>query len=306
MMKNVAKARRWNSVWTGILYGISGLTLVLLIFLIWNIIKEGWGFWDINFLTGASSNTQAGGGIGAQLFNSFYLLVLTLLISLPLGLGAGIYLSEYAKQGKFLEFIRLCIETMASLPSIVVGLFGLLVFVTMTGWGYTLFAGALVLTILNLPNLTRVCETAISNVSPAIKEASLGLGATKWQTIVKIVIPTAIPQIITGVILTAGRVFGEAAALLFTAGLTTPKLNMAADITSPVNPFNIFRPAETLAVHIWKLNSEGIAPDATSIATRAAAVLIIMVIVFNILARFLATILHNRFTGKKRSTKKVG
>ncbi|MRB31368.1 ABC transporter permease subunit, partial [Bacillus thuringiensis] len=105
------------------------------------------------------------------------------IISIPLGLGAGIYLAEYAKQGRFLNFVRLCIETMASLPSIVVGLFGLLVFVTMTGWGYTVMGGALALTILNLPGLTRVCENAISEVPSNVKEASLGLGATKWQTI---------------------------------------------------------------------------------------------------------------------------
>ncbi|RBN36686.1 phosphate ABC transporter, permease protein PstA, partial [Priestia megaterium] len=127
--------------------------------------------------------------------------------SIPLGLGAGIYLAEYAKQGRFLNFVRLCIETMASLPSIVVGLFGLLIFVTFSGWGYTLIGGALVITILNLPGLTRVCESAIASVPASVKEASLGLGATKWQTIVKVVIPSAIQQIITGVILTAGRIF---------------------------------------------------------------------------------------------------
>ena len=99
--------------------------------------------------------------------------------------------------------------------------------------------------------------------SSSVKEASLGLGATKWQTIVKVVIPSAIQQIITGVILTAGRIFGEAAALIYTAGLTTPMLNSKRTYRALVNPFNIFRPAETLAVHIWKLNSEGIVPDAS-------------------------------------------
>lgn len=144
-----------------------------------------------------------------QLFNSFYMLVITLIISIPLGLGAGIYLAEYAKQGRFLNFVRLCIETMASLPSIVVGLFGLLVFVTMTGWGYTVMGGALALTILNLPGLTRVCENAISEVPQNVKEASLGLGATKWQTIARIIIPSSLPQIITGIILAAVVYLGK-------------------------------------------------------------------------------------------------
>jgi phosphate transport system permease protein len=296
-------ARTVNNIWTGVFYGIAALVVALLVYLVVEIIAKGWGFWDPNFLFGKPSNTMAGGGIGPQLFNSFYMLVLTLIISIPLGLGAGIYLAEYAKQGRFLNFVRLCIETMASLPSIVVGLFGLLIFVTFSGWGYTLIGGALVITILNLPGLTRVCESAIASVPASVKEASLGLGATKWQTIVKVVIPSAIQQIITGVILTAGRIFGEAAALIYTAGLTTPMLNSNADLTSPVNPFNIFRPAETLAVHIWKLNSEGIVPDARLIATKSAAILIIMVLLFNIIARLVAKLLDSYFKGSTKTKK---
>ena len=296
-------ARTVNKIWTSIFYIVAIFVIILLGYLVFQILKEGWGFWDPAFLTGKSSNMMAGGGIGYQLFNSFYMLVITLIISVPLGLGAGIYLAEYAKPGKLLSFIRLCIDTMASLPSIVVGLFGLLVFVTAMGWGYTIIGGALAITILNLPSLTRVSEAAISEVSAGVKEASLGLGATKWQTIVKIALPSAMPQIITGVILAAGRIFGEAAALIFTAGLTTPILNTAADLSSPVNPFNIFRPAETLAVHIWKLNSEGIVPDAAEIATKSAAVLIIMVLLFNILARLFSNVIQKHFEGGKRNKK---
>ncbi|EMA6343784.1 phosphate ABC transporter permease PstA [Bacillus cytotoxicus] len=296
-------ARKVNNIWTGILYTVAAFVVVLLVFLVYEILQKGWGFWDPGFLFGEPSNTRAGGGIGPQLFNSFYMLVITLVISIPLGLGAGIYLAEYAKQGRFLSFVRLCIETMASLPSIVVGLFGLLVLVTMTGWGYTVIGGALALTVLNLPGLTRVCENAITEVPANVKEASLGLGATKWQTIVRIILPSSLPQIITGIILAAGRIFGEAAALIYTAGLTSPILNSAADFSSPAHPLNPFRPAETLAVHIWKLNSEGIIPDAKLIATKSAAVLIIMVLLFNIIARFTATVLHKHFTGTKKSRK---
>ncbi|QPA30088.1 phosphate ABC transporter permease PstA [Thermaerobacillus caldiproteolyticus] len=298
------KARTVDAIWTGILYTIAIFVVALLVFLIAAIISKGWGFWDPNFLFGKPSNTQAGGGIGPQLFNSLYMLVITLLISVPLGLGAGIYLAEYAKQGRLLNFIRLCIETMASLPSIVVGLFGLLVFVTLTGWGYTLIGGALAITILNLPSLTRVCENAILDVPHSVKEASLGLGATRWQTLVRVIIPAALPQIITGVILAAGRIFGEAAALIYTSGLTTPFLNPSADLSSKLHPLNLFRPAETLTVHIWKLNSEGIVPDAKLIAAKSAAVLIIMVLLFNIIARFISMLLQNYFAGSKRKTKK--
>ncbi len=133
------------------------------------VLSKGAGFWQPEFLFGRPSNTQAGGGIGPQLINSFYMLVVTLLLSVPLSLGAGIYLAEYAKQGRIVGFIRLCLETMASLPSIVVGLFGLLAFVTLTGWGYTLLGGALAVTIINLPGLTRICETAILDVPANIK-----------------------------------------------------------------------------------------------------------------------------------------
>ncbi|OIK12832.1 phosphate ABC transporter permease PstA [Bacillus sp. MUM 13] len=300
-MKN--KARVINNIWTGIFYIIAVAVITLLVFLVGKILALGWGFWDPDFLFGTPSNTMAGGGIGPQLFNSFYLLVLSLIISVPLGLGAGIYLAEYAKKGRFLNFVRLCIETMASLPSIVVGLFGLLIFVTLAKWGYTLIGGALVITILNLPSLSRICEMAISSVPSSIKEASLGMGATRWQTLMKVSLPFASREIITGIILTAGRVFGEAAALIYTAGLTTPMLNSAADLSSPVNPFNIFRPAETLAVHIWKLNSEGIVPDARLIATRSAAVLIIMVLIFNISARLAANLLDKHFKGSKKKKK---
>lgn len=220
------------------------------------------------------------------------MLVVSLIITVPIGIGAGIYLAEYAKQGKILNTIRLCIETIASLPSIVVGLFGLLFFVGILGWGYSIIAGALSITILNLPSMTTVTESALRAVPDIIKEGSLGLGATKWQTIKKIILPSAIPQILTGIILSAGRIFGEAAALLYTAGMSAPNVRI-----SDGSAFNLFRPAETLAVYIWKLNSEAVVPDATQIANASAAVLIIIVILFNTLARFIGKKIYNRYTG---------
>ena len=246
-------AKKIDRIWTSVLYIISFLVVALLVLLIGIILYRGVGFWEPQFLFGKPKLGEAGGGIGIQLFNSFYILILTLVISIPLGIGAGIYLSQYAKEGKFLNIIRLSIETMASLPSIVVGLFGLLIFVNATGWGFTIIGGALAITILNLPSLTRVSENAIRDVASKYSEASLGMGATKWQTIVKVLLPAAFPQILTGIILAAGRIFGEAAALLYTAGMSAPSLNFAASITSKANPFNIFRPAETLSVYILSL-----------------------------------------------------
>jgi phosphate transport system permease protein len=285
---------------TIILYIISGLILLLLVSFIGYIIFKGGKMLTPHFLFGEPKHTEAGGGIGPQLFNSFYLLVITLLLTVPLGVGAGIYLAEYAKQGKLLNMIRLCIDTMASLPSIVVGLFGLIVFVQLAGLGYSLIAGAFAITILNLASLTRVCENAIRSVPDGVKEASLALGATKWQTIKKVVLPAAMSQILTGVILASGRIFGEAAALIYTAGMSAPMLKFNnISLVDKASPFAITRSAETLAVYIWQVNSEGMLPDATDVANGAAAVLIIMVLVFNFSARIIGRKIYESYSGKK-------
>ncbi|MCM0647889.1 phosphate ABC transporter permease PstA [Clostridium swellfunianum] len=293
-----AKAK--DRIATIVLYIISALVIALLVSLIAYILYSGRKSLNPSFLFGSPKFGEAGGGIGRQLFNSFYLLIVTLIITIPLGLGAGIYLAEYAKEGKLLNAIRLSIETMASLPSIVVGLFGLLVFVQLTKWGYTLLSGAFAIAILNLPSLTRVSENAIREASKKVKEASLGLGATQWQTIRRVILPSAIPQILTGIILAAGRIFGEAAALLYTAGMSAPRLRFNyISLVDKKSPFSLFRPSETLAVYIWKINSEGMVPDAAQIAAGAAAVLVIMVLIFNLLARMLGKWLYNSFTGSK-------
>jgi phosphate transport system permease protein len=289
-----------DKIATIVLYIISALVILLLISLIGYIIYNGRQSLNLKFLFGEPKIGEAGGGIGRQLFNSMHLLVVTLIITVPLGVGAGIYLAEYAKEGKLLNIIRLSIETMASLPSIVVGLFGLLVFVNMTKWGYSLIAGALAITIINLPGMTRVCENAIKAAAFGVKEASLGLGATRWQTIKNVVLPSAMPQILTGVILAAGRIFGEAAALLYTAGMSAPTLNFTnLSLTSKASAYSLLRPAETLSVYIWKLNSEGMVPDAAKIANGASAVLIIAVLIFNVSARIIGKKLYESHTGSK-------
>lgn len=292
-------AKLKDKIATAVLYAISGLVLLLLICLIGYIVYNGRHSLRLSFLFGNPKFGEEGGGILPQLFNSFYLLVISMVITIPLGIGAGIYLAEYAKEGKLLNAIRLCIETMASLPSIVVGLFGLLVFVKLTG-GYNLLSGALAITVLNLPAMTRVSENAVRAAAAGVKEASLGLGATQWQTIRRVILPSAVPQILTGIILAAGRIFGEAAALLYTAGMSAPMLRFNnISLVSKSSAFSLFRPAETLAVYIWKLNSEATVPDAAQIAGGAAAVLVIMVLLFNVLARLLGKKLYKSYTGSK-------
>ncbi|WP_421617216.1 phosphate ABC transporter permease PstA [Brevibacillus sp. TJ4] len=291
------RARIQDRIATIVLSLIALLIIGTLVGLLGFILTQGWHKLNLDFLTSPPDMIRAGGGIGPQLFNSLYLLVLTMLIAMPLGLGAGIYMAEYAPDNKFTQFIRMSIEVLSSLPSIVVGLFGLLVFVNMTGWGYTLIAGALALTVFNLPLLVRVTEDAIRNVPRSQKEASLALGITKWRTIVSVILPAALPAILTGAILASGRVFGEAAALLFTAGMSSPELNFSNfNLSAPDSPLNPFRPAETLAVHIWKVNSEGLAPDAREVADGAAAVLIIAVLLFNLSARWFGSWVYKKMT----------
>ncbi|WP_078391801.1 phosphate ABC transporter permease PstA [Shouchella patagoniensis] len=293
--------KKWtDKIATGTFTIIAAIIVAVLAGLIGYIIYRGFGQLSWSFLTDPPSSYREGGGIGPQLFNSFYILFLTMLFTVPLGLGGGIYMAEYAKPGRITNFIRTCIEVLASLPSIVVGLFGLLVFVQLTGWSYSILGGALALTVFNLPVMVRVVEDSITSVPREQKEASLALGITHWDTIRTIILPAAFPGILTGVILSAGRVFGEAAALLFTSGVTTPRLDwMNFNPLSETSPLNIFRPAETLAVHIWKVNTQGLIPDAREVADGASLVLILAVLLFNLLARVLGRYVHRKLTASK-------
>lgn len=290
-----------DKIATGVLYVIAAGFVVLLLLFAGYILYHGRERLNLHFITTSPTFMKAGGGIAPQLFNSIYMVFLSMLFTVPVGLSAGIYMAEYAKPNHITKAIRFCIETLASLPSIVIGLFGLLVFVTMTGWGYTLMSGALAVSILNLPVIARISEDAIRGVPESVKEASLALGATQWQTICRVIVPAALPGLLTGIIITAGRVFGEAAALLYTAGMSSPNLDFSNwNPTSYNSPLNPFRSAETLAVYIWKVNSEGLAPDARQIADGSAAILIISVFIFNITSRFFGRILSNKFSGESR------
>ena len=273
---------------TGVLFAIVAAICVLLFSLIAYIVASGAGkLFDVSFLTGKPEQFKEGGGIGPELFNSFYLLVLTLLISVPIALGGAIYLTEYAPKNRLTHFVKTTIEALSSLPSIVVGLFGFLFFVLQMGWGFSILSGALALTMFNLPILVRVIQQALEAIPNDQREGGLALGASRWETTIHVLLPAALPAIITGIILSAGRVFGEAAALIYTAGQSAPMLDfMSLDFSSASCPWNVFRPAETLAVHIWKINSEGVVPDLDAVSSGAAAVLMVCILAFNLLARF--------------------
>ncbi|MCH4163399.1 MAG: phosphate ABC transporter permease PstA [Lentilactobacillus diolivorans] len=289
-----------NNIATGIIYVLVAAVVGILIFLLGYILITGLPHVSWHFLTSAAQSFRAGGGIRDQLFNSLYLLVLTLIISFPIALGSGIYLSEYAPNNWFTGLIRTAIEVLSSLPSVVVGLFGYLLFVIQFRMGFSILAGAIALTFFNLPLLTRSVEESLEDVSDLQREAGLSLGLSHWKTITGIVLPAAVPGILTGIILSAGRVFGEAAALIYTAGQSAPIVNYSnwnpMSTTSFLNPM---RPAETLAVHIWKVNTEGVTPDALSISSGTSAVLIIVILLFNLSARLLGNWMYKKMTATK-------
>ncbi len=296
-----AHVRRINSqdkVATCILTFIVGIVLLILAAIIIYILVQGAGkLFDIGFLTGEPEQFRAGGGIGPELFNSFYLLFLTLLISVPISLGAAIFLAEYAPENGVTAAAKTLIETLSSLPSIVVGLFGFLFFVLMMGWGFSIISGAIALTMFNIPILVRVIQQALEDVPRSQRDAALAMGLTRWETTIHVLLPVAMPAIVTGIVLSAGRVFGEAAALIYTAGQSAPTLDFTNfDLTSPTCPWNIFRPAETLAVHIWKINSEGVVPDLEAVSNGTAAVLMVCILAFNIIARLVGKALERRLT----------
>ena len=209
-----------------------------------------------------------------SIINTLLMTVLTLLVAVPLGVFAAIYLVEYAKNGsRLIAVVRVMAETLTGIPSIVYGLFGMLFFVGYCKWDYSLLSGAMTLAIMVLPVIMRTTEEALMAVPKSFREGSFGLGAGKLRTVFVIVLPSAVPGILSGIILATGRIIGETAALIYTAG-TMAKI-----------PSNIFSSARTLSVHMYRLSNEGLHTDA---AFATAVVLLLMVIGINALSNVLA------------------
>lgn len=212
------------------------------------------------------------GGISSIILNTFFMLLITVAMAGPIGVAAAVYLVEYAKQGPLVSAIRLGTETLAGIPSIIFGLFGFLFFVDILGFGFGLMSGCLTLTLMILPTIVRTSEEALKSVPKSLREGSLALGATKLQTIVRVVVPAASPGILTGLILAIGRAVGETAALLFTMG-SDYKLAKG-----------LFSSARSLSAHVYLLFAEGISFDR---AFSTATVLILVVLAFNAAAKLL-------------------
>lgn len=257
----------------------AAITLSALLFIVAHILTNGVPHIRSS-LFALSYNTQ-NVSLFPALVNTVFIVLLSLLISLPLGLFTAIYLTEYAPRGsKLVKLIRLMAETLSGIPSIVYGLFGLLFFVTWLGWGFSLIAGTFTLSIMILPLIMRSAEESIIAVPDSYREGAFGLGAGKLRTLFKIVLPSAIPGIMAGVILAVGRIVGETAALIYTAG-TVPQISDG--------PFTSGR---TLSVHMYALSSEGLY---TGEAYATAVILLVVVVGINMLSAALASGISGRY-----------
>lgn len=255
-----------------LVYFCAFLTLAVLLFMIGYILVKG-----VPFLNGdlfSFEYTSENCSVIPALLNTILTTFLALLIACPLGIGSAIYLVEYAKKGnRFVKIVRLTTETLTGIPSIIYGLFGMLLFVGFFKMGYSILAGAVTVSIMILPTIMRTTEEALLSVPDSFREGSFGLGAGKLRTVFKIILPSAVPGILSGIILATGRVVGETAALIYTAG------------TVAQIPQNLFGSGRTLAIHMYVLSSEGLH---TNQAFATAVVLLIMVLGINALAGVLA------------------
>ncbi len=227
-------------------------------------------------LIGLPSETHAGGGIGPEIFNTLYFAIQSTSVILPVGVGAAVYIARFARSRRFVATVRTALDTLASLPSIVYGLFGFLIFVVQMKAGYSLIAGAFVLALVNLPLVVGVAEEAIHAVPRELEDGSLALGATQVQTVLRVTLPYAWPGILSALVLSIGRVFAESAPLIMTAGTTISR--------STAYSLDPFRGGETLAVHLWYVNSAGLSPDKADVSAGTAAVLVILVTLTNVVA----------------------
>ena len=256
----------------GSVYLCAGFTIEVLLFMLGYILVKG-----VPFLRSDLFNwkyTSENCSVVPALINTLIMTLMALVIACPLGIGSAIYLAEYAKKGNgFVKIVRMTTETLTGIPSIIYGLFGMLLFVGFLHWGYSLMAGAATVAIMILPTIMRTTEESLLAVPDSFREGSFGLGAGKLRTVFTLVLPSAMPGILSGIILATGRVVGETAALIYTAG------------TVAQVPANLFGSGRTLAIHMYVLSSEGLH---TGQAFATAVVLLVMVAGINAVAGLVA------------------
>ena len=250
-------------------------TLFFLGVILYFIFSRGIGVISWEFLTQVPKKAMTQGGVAPAIVGTFYLTVGAIMFALPLGLACAIYLCEYSPKGIIVNIIRISINNLAGVPSVVFGLFGLAIFVKIMGFGVSILAGSLTLGIMVLPQIISASQEALLAVPQSYREASFALGATQWQTIRKVVLPSALPGILTGVILSIGRVAGETAPILFTA----------ATFYTRGYPHSIFSEVMALPYHIYALMTEGTHPQAQQqIAYGCALILLLLVLAISAVA----------------------
>lgn len=274
-MNNLRKRRITDAVLRGLIYLCAGLTVLLLVALIGYIFVRGLPHVTWQLLSTAPSALNDTIGILPNILNTLYIIVFTLLIALPLGVGAAVYLTEYATNKKFIAVVEFTTETLAGIPSIIYGLVGMLFFAQMLGFKTSLLSGGCTLVIMILPTIIRTTQESLKTVPQSYREGALGLGATKWYMIRTIILPSSVDGIVTGCILSVGRIVGESAALLFTAGVGTV---VAKNIFSQFT-----RSGGTLSVALYMYVSERGEFD---IGFAIAAILLILVLCINAAAKF--------------------
>jgi len=249
----------------GVFWASGILTVILLLVIRGDILYKGLPVVNLSFIFSNPIDSGKSGGIFPMIVSSLYVTFLAVAVATPLGVGAAVYLSEYAGENNLVKLIRFGAETLASIPSIVYGLFGLAFFVVYLGLGWCVLSGGLILAIMALPTILQVSEVSLEAVPASYREGSLAIGATKWQTIYNVVLPAAVPGITTGVILGLARAISEAAAIMFAVG---------AALSVPIS---IFDPARPLPLHLYILATEGISLD-NAYGTAAVLVLIVLII----------------------------
>ena len=276
------KVRMSDMLLYGIIYFSAFISVLVLIGILSYVFYRGFSSVNLEFLTTVKSALKGTDGIAGNILNTLYMVILTLLIATPIGIGSAIFLNEYAKGGKIVRLIEFTTETLAGIPSIIFGLFGLVFFNITLDLGYSLLTGALTLSIMVLPLITRNTQEALKSVPETYRSGALGIGATKWYMIRTILLPSAMPGIITGVILAVGRIVGESAALLFTAGsgYLLPK-------TASQAFGKILESGGTLTVQMYLSMSKA----EYDIAFGIAVVLLAIVLIINFGTKFFASML---------------
>lgn len=262
----------------GCIYLSAAIAVSVLLMIICYVTVRGIGSVSLEFLTTVTSARKGTVGIAGNIVNTLYIIMITLVIATPIGVGSAIYLNEYAKPGKIVRIIEFTTETLSGIPSIIFGLFGSVFFGTTLHLGYSLLTGALTLSLMILPLITRNTQEALRTVPDSYRSGALGMGATKWHMIRTILLPSAMPGIITGVILAIGRIVGESAALLFTAG-SGYLLPKAGGWLS-----KILQPGGTLTIQLYLSSSKA----EYNVAFGIAFVLLVIVLCINFLTKYLA------------------